>query len=134
MSPSHSGAEAPKGFEKVVGLKAANVELWGIQAVRPDDWVYLLVGVEAHGDRLDLLFDDQTQGDGPPAAPGIRLSVWSAQGIRASKSKVEIQSAAKVAWSDRLVVVNTGTGLTVSTKTQNAQQRDLPRHPAVLLR
>ena len=119
---------------KAKGLKAGTVEVWGIQPVRADDWVFVVVAAKAEGDRLDLQIDDKSQGEGPAAAPGLTLSVWSPEGLSASKKKLEIASAAKVVWNTDFVVARNGETLAVSTRSQKAQPRDLPPLPALVLR
>lgn len=120
--------------KKAKGLKAGTVEVWGIQPVRPDDWLFVIVGAKGEGDRLDLLVDDKTQGAGPAAAPGLTLSVWEPQGLRASKKKLEIAAASKVTWSKDFAAVKKGETLEVSSGSQKAQSRDLPSAPALMLR
>ncbi len=120
--------------KKAKGLKAGTVEVWGIQPVRPDDWLFVLVGAKAEGDRLDLLIDDKTQGEGAAAEPGLTLSIHEPQGLRASKKKLEVASASKVAWGKDFAAAKKGEKLEVSSGSQKNQPRDLPAAPALTLR
>jgi hypothetical protein len=131
---SNAATMAEEIDKKAKGLKAGTVEVWGVQPVRPDDWLFVIVGAKAEGERLDLLIDDKTQGDGPPAAPGLTLSIWDPTGLHAGKKKIEIASASKVSWGKSFSAVKKGDKLEVSAGPQKSQPRDMPPGPALVLR
>ena len=101
---------------------------------RAEDWLFVLVAATADGERLDLQIDDESQGEGSVAAAGLRLSIWAPEGLKASKKKLEIASAAKVIWNTDFVAARKDDGLEVSTKAQKAQPRELPPLAALVLR
>ncbi len=80
------------------GFRAGTINFWHLVPVRSDDWVYVVAGARAEGDRLDLAIADG-MGD-QKGEVQTTISIWEPDGLSASDESIEIRSAARVRWKD----------------------------------
>jgi hypothetical protein len=81
------------------GYKAAYFYFWGQMPVQPGDWVYLVDGASADGDRLDVRLVDG-QGDKAGKNPTI-ISIWNPEKPTVDKKKgLRIEKASRVKWGE----------------------------------
>jgi hypothetical protein len=75
-------------------FEAGQILLWDMPAVRPNDNPYRITTVAAHGNRLDIHFDDKS-------TSGSDLSVFDPSGLKLSEDQIEIGSASRISWTTR---------------------------------
>ena len=75
------------------------IELWGVAAVRPNDYEYELVSAKADGARLDLRFAEAMAGYNDEGEKGSTLSVWDPDGFKKTERGLEIAQASRVKWT-----------------------------------
>lgn len=106
-------------------LKTDTFEVWGFQPVRSGDWVYVLLSAEAHGDRLDLIVDDSSQGSGPPGETRLVISLHDPRGLTASRSGLQVASASTITWGKDFRGVKPGEKAELHTENPPADAKNL---------
>ena len=78
------------------GEQTGSFRFWDVLPVRPNDWLWRIVGAKASGNQLDIILVDGMGDDALDPKTGVALSVWDPDGYSKTKDGFTVAKASRV--------------------------------------
>ena len=117
-------------IDALKGLRTGAFRFWDVLPVRPDDWLWILAGALAWGDRVDLVLVDGMGGKQGNPGTAIIISVWAPRGFAQTDGGFSLSSAEQVKFGTCLIRVD---GQQLHIEWDGVERRRVPSVPALVV-
>lgn len=110
------------------GESTGNFRFWDVLPVRPNDWMWRIVGARAQGNRLDVILVDGMDDEALDPKTSVTISVWDPEGYSKNQNGFSVANASRATFGDCDVNV---AGHELRIDRQGTNRRPLPNLPAL---